>query len=165
MEHSNNIQADLVIKAGKGDRNAQAQLYSLYSRGMFNKCIRMAGNKADAEDILHDAFIYAFEHIGQCVRAGRSSLKWNDLNENNAEIPSEDEPGWWADVQLKQLHEDIKKLPSGCRQVFVLLVFENFGHREIAESLGISEGTSRSQYHRARRLLKESISKRISING
>jgi RNA polymerase sigma-70 factor (ECF subfamily) len=143
----------------------------------------MAGNKADAEDILHDAFIYAFEHIrqlrepaafggwlskiviGQCVRASKSSLRWNDLNENNTEIPSEDERGWWADVQLKQLHEDIKKLPSGCRQVFVLLVFENFGHREIAESLGISEGTSRSQYHRARRLLKESITKRISING
>jgi RNA polymerase sigma-70 factor (ECF subfamily) len=143
----------------------------------------MAGNKTDAEDILHDAFIYAFEHIrelrepaafggwlqkiviGKCIQAGKNSLKWDDMNENYEDVIPDDGSDWWSGIQLEQVHEEIKSLPAGCRQVFVLFVFENFGHRQIAENLGISESTSKSQYQRARLLLQERIAKRISING
>jgi RNA polymerase sigma factor (sigma-70 family) len=183
LEHSTNIPAGLVIKAGKGDRNAQARLYQLYSRAMFNKCLRMAGNKTDAEDILQDAFIYAFEHInelrepaafvgwlqkiviGKCIKAGKTSLKWDDIDESYMGTPADEDFDWWTDIQMEQVHEEIKNLPDGCRQVFVLFVFENYGHKQVGESLGISESTSKSQYQRARKLLQERLTKRISING
>lgn len=142
----------------------------------------MTGNKTDAEDILHDAFIYAFEHMDQlrepaafggwlsrivmskCIQVSKAHLRWKDLDDNY-NIPADDQTEWWSGIRLEQMHEEIKNLPNGCRQVFVLYVFEDLGHKAIAESLGISESTSKSQYQRARQLLKERITKQISING
>jgi RNA polymerase sigma factor (sigma-70 family) len=177
------IHEALVIRAQKGDPVARAALYQLFSRAMYNICIRMTGNKADAEDVLQDVFIYAFEHIGQvrepaafggwlrkivvadCIRKSKQQFRWNELEDSFGNLPQEDGPDWWATVQPEQIHEEIKHLPNGCRQVFVLYVLEDLGHRQIAESLGISESTSKSQYQRARQLLKERITKKISING
>ena len=88
-----------------------------------------------------------------------------DLYDNHIEGIAEEQAEWWINIELEQIHEEIKNLPEGCRQVFVLYVFENFMHKNIAENLGISESTSKSQYQRARQLLRERITKRISLNG
>ncbi len=63
------------------------------------------------------------------------------------------------------VHQEIKALPDGCRQVFNLYVLEDYSHKDIAGELGISESTSKSQYHRARQLLKERITKKIQVHG
>ena len=63
------------------------------------------------------------------------------------------------------LYQQIKALPEGCRQIFNLYVFEEYAHKEIATLLAISESTSKSQYHRAKQILKEKISKQIALNG
>jgi RNA polymerase sigma factor (sigma-70 family) len=184
LEHTNTIHADLVKQAGKGSRFARAELYRLYGKAMYNTCIRMTGNIADAEDILHDAFIHAFEHLGQlrepaafggwlrrivigkCTQASRSYYRLKEFDDSYADTLGETEQDeWWNNITLEQMHEEIKKLPDGCRQVFVLFVFEDFGHKQIAENLGISESTSKSQYHRAKQLLRERITRQIPING
>jgi RNA polymerase sigma factor (sigma-70 family) len=63
------------------------------------------------------------------------------------------------------IHREIKNLPDGCRQVFNLFVLEDFSHKQIADTLSISESTSKSQYHRARQLLKERINKQLQLHG
>ena len=144
----------------------------------------MTANIADAEDILHDAFIYAFEHMGQlrepaafggwlrrivigkCIQVSKSYYRLKELDDSYADTLEEtQQTEWWNNITLEQMHEEIKKLPDGCRQVFVLFVFENFGHKQIAESLHISESTSKSQYFRAKQLLRERITRQIPING
>lgn len=179
LEHHTNIQAYTVLKAGQGDRNAQADLYRLYSKAMFNICMRMTGNRPDSEDLLQDAFINAFKSIGQlkdpaafggwlrrivvnkCIRYSKNSFQWTGLHEDQNELAEEISEEWWKQISPEMIHEEIKNLPNGCRQVFVLYVLEDFGHKDIAENLGISESTSKSQYQRARSLLKERITKKV----
>lgn len=183
MQHHNTIAEDLVKKARNGDSDARAELYRLYVKAMYHHCIRITGNKNDAEDVLHDSFIYAFDHLHQITNAAtfgswlrrivisnairfcKKELRWNDIDEDdNQSMPEEQEP-WWLDISMEAAHEAIKNLPDGCRQVFVLYVFEDFAHKEIAASLGISQSTSKSQYQRARKILKERLAKQKEKYG
>ncbi len=150
---------------------------------MFNICIRMTGNRNDAEDILQDAFIQAFRKLHQlkeaqlfggwlkkivvneCIRYSKKSFNWESWEDERNNQLINDETEWWKTVDFNIIHQEIKSLPDGCRQVFNLFVVEDFSHKEIAEQLNISESTSKSQYHRARQLLKERISKQIEIHG
>ena len=150
---------------------------------MYNICIRMTGNRFDAQDVLQEAFIEAFRHLGQlkqpaafggwlrriminqCVRFSKRHVSWKSLEEDGTERNEEDETAWWLNIPLAVVHEEIKALPGGCREVFVLFALEDFGHKEIARDLGISESTSKSQYQRARRLLKERITKKMYPDG
>ena len=150
---------------------------------MFNICTRMTGNRSDAEDILQDAFIIAFKNLHQlkeavqfggwlkrivvneCIRFGRKHIywvEWEDARNNQLLV---EEAEWWKTVNFDIIHREIKGLPDGCRQVFNLFVVEDYSHKEIAEQLGISESTSKSQYHRARHLLQERITRQIQIHG
>jgi RNA polymerase sigma factor (sigma-70 family) len=178
-----NIQEHTVLKAIKGDFGAQAELYRLYGKAMFNICIRMTGNKTDAEDVLQDSFIHAFAQIKQvrqpaafggwlrqivvnkCILLSKRNFKWDDLHDDLNYIADDDVEDWWSSLKLDMVHEEIKNLPDGCRQVFLLYVLEEYSHKTIAANLGISESTSKSQYQRARQLLKERITKKIPING
>lgn len=150
---------------------------------MYHHCIRITGNNDDAEDVLQDSFLYAFDHLHQvqnaaafggwlrkivvanAIRFCKKNRKWAQLDEQQDQpTPDEDEP-WWLNISMEAAHEAIKKLPEGCRQVFVLYVFEDFAHKEIAASLGISESTSKSQYQRARQLLKERLAQQKEAYG
>ncbi|MFC4232016.1 RNA polymerase sigma factor [Parasediminibacterium paludis] len=183
METANHILTDLVKKARKGNAEAQSSLYHQFSKAMFNICIRMAGNRSDAEDILQDAFILAFKSLHQlkdaltfggwlrrivvneCIKHSKKSFYWQDWEEADHEHRTEDAVEWWQDIDMAIIHQQIKALPDGCRQVFNLYVLENYSHKQIAENLGISEGTSKSQYSRAKQLLKERITKHIALHG
>jgi len=164
----------LVQKAQQGDMGAMSQLYGQFSKAMFTICTRMAGNTADAEDLLQESFVIAFKNLKQlknvsqfagwlkrivvneCIRFSKKRLRWEDWEEVQEDITEEETP-WWNELSLQYMHEAIKTLPDGCRQVFNLFVLEDFSHQQIAQQLNISEGTSKSQYHRARKLLKEKI--------
>lgn len=180
MKHDNTIQEDLVVRARDGDRSARAELYRLYIKAMYNNCLRITGNKTEAEDVMQDAFIYAFEHLdeiknpaafggwlrkivtGKAIRFLKKNIRWNDLNDGHTSTIADEETEWWTTIKMEQAHEEIKNLPNGCRQVFTLYVFEDYSHKEIADSLGISESTSKSQYQRARKLLKERMIKQMA---
>lgn len=142
----------------------------------------MAGNTMQAEDLLHDAFILAFKNLKQlkqpgafagwlrrivvneCIRQSKKNVSWEDHKEEHEGI-KEDDPGWWESISHEAVQQEIKNLPDGCRQVFVLYVLEDFSHRQIAQQLGLSESTSKSQYHRSRTLLKERINKKMELQN
>lgn len=183
MEQELTIQTAVVKKACKGDAAARAWLYEQYSKAMFNICMRMASDRSAAEDLLQDAFIIAFNKLHQlkqpeqfggwlkrivvneCIRYTKKKVQWQDLETTNLNSLTEDGAEWWKTVDFQMIHREIKALPEGCRQVFTLFVTEDYSHREIATELGISESTSKSQYHRAKQLLKERITKTILIHG
>ncbi|MFZ6025133.1 MAG: RNA polymerase sigma factor [Bacteroidota bacterium] len=183
MEKDITIQTAVVRKACLGDQTSQAWLYKQYSKAMFNICTRMTGNQSNAEDILQESFMIAFRNLKQlkepaqfggwlkrivvneCIRFCKKNTCQTTWDEQWNETLSNEEPGWWQTVDIKMVHQEIKKLPDGCRQVFNLYVLEDYSHRDIANQLGISESTSKSQYHRARQLLKERISKQIQVHG
>ena len=183
MEQVIDIQKAAVKKACTGDAKAQAWLYEQYSKAMFNICTRMTGNTSDAEDILQDCFVIAFKNLHQlkvaeqfggwlkrivvneCIRFSKKQIRWEEWDGNQLNSVANDETEWWKTIDFKIIHRTIKELPEGCRQVFTLYVFEEFSHKEIAESMGISESTSKSQYQRARTLLQTRIQKQIQIHG
>jgi RNA polymerase sigma factor (sigma-70 family) len=183
LETANHILTNLVKKARKGNADAQSSLYQQFSMAMFNICIRMAGNRSDAEDVLQEAFIIAFKSLHQlkedvlfggwlrrivvneCIKYSKKSFYWQDWDEADHEHRTDDAVEWWQEIDMAIIHQQIKGLPDGCRQVFNLYVLEDYSHKQIADNLGVSEGTSKSQYSRAKQLLKERITKHIAVHG
>ncbi len=184
MKHAIVINELWVQKAQNGDTHAMSQLYEQCSKAMFNICVRMTNSIADAEDILQESFVIAFKNLHQikdekrfagwlktivvneCIRFCKKQIQWNEWNDMYYDIAEEkDEFEWWKEVNIQVIDKAIKNLPNGCKQVFNLFVIENFSHNEIAQQLNISEGTSKSQYNRARKLLKEKITAELQLNG
>lgn len=177
------IEKEIIHKAGLGDSDAKSWLYRQYSQAMYNICIRMTGNPENARDVLQDAFLLAFIHlkqiknpdqfagwlrrivINECIRFSKQLLRHRHLDHETDLAMADDAPQWWTLVDAETIHRAIKRLPDGCRQVFVLFVLEDFSHKAIARSLGISESTSKSQYQRARKLLQSMILKKMNKNG
>ena len=143
----------------------------------------MTGNSSDAEDVLQDCFVIAFKNLHQlkvaeqfggwlkrivvneCIRFCKKNIHWETWDNEKQGDLVEEETEWWKTIDFKIIHRTIKELPEGCRQVFSLYVFEDYSHKQIAESMGISESTSKSQYQRARTLLQQRIQKQIQIHG
>ncbi len=184
MEQEQNILTAIVRKARTGNKEALASLYHQFSRAMFNICIRMAGTRNDAEDILQEAFMIAFQKLQQlkeeqqfggwlrkivvneCIRHSKQRFYWNEWDEHyKGAEPSDVSDEWWTSVPFELMQQEIKALPDGCRQIFNLYVLEDYTHREVAEVLGITESTSKSQYQRARQLLKERLTQKLIANG
>ena len=165
-----------LIEACKlGDRKAQFRLYQLYAKAMYNICIRILGNQALAEDALQEAFVNAFHKlhsfegrasfgawlkrivINKCLsQLKRRQLEWEPIDENTLEW-AEQEPVREAELSGTRIHQAIKELPKGCRVVFTLYQLEGYDHKEISEIMNISVSTSKSQYHRAKRLLQKKL--------
>jgi RNA polymerase sigma factor (sigma-70 family) len=172
-----------VRKASQGDNAARGELYAQYSQKMYSICVRMTGNRGDAEDILQDAFLMAFDRLTQlrdyhlfeawlrkivvneCIRFAKKALSKISLDEQYAEIADVEDLNWLQLISFEQIHFEIKNLPDGCREVFNLYVLEDHTHQEIAAELNISVSTSKSQYHRARQLLKERLRKQFIQYG
>jgi len=164
----------LINNCKKGDRKAHEQLYRDYSNILFGICLKYSRNKTEAEDNLHDSFMTIFDKIGQYKSKGsfegwikritvntvlqkyRKEEFLNVVSENTAEreveINSED-----TDINLQTLLSYIQELPNKYRLTFNLYVLDGYSHKEIAEMLGTSIGTSKSNLARARKLLKEKI--------
>ncbi|WP_037324933.1 RNA polymerase sigma factor [Salinimicrobium terrae] len=164
---------ELVRLCKKQDRKAQEKLYRDYSEKLFVLCLKYSGNYEQAKDLLQDSFIKIFQNIEQF--AGKGSFEgWmtrivintaikkskkngiflsitGDISEENEENLDD------ALLSLDFLIKIIQELPEAYRMVFNLYVMENYSHKEIAQMLGISEGTSKSNLARARIKLRERV--------
>lgn len=138
----------------------------------------MTGNKQDAEDILQEAFCLAFVNIeklkkmesfgawlkrivvNKCVQFLRKQIYFVDIDSANQDA-GEECCDWMNEISMSDINREIQQLPDGCRIVFNLFLLENYSHKEIATMLDISESTSKSQYHRARSILKKKLSKKL----
>lgn len=171
-------EAELAERCGKGDNLARKQLYERYARQLMAICVRYVGDREAAQDVLHDGFLNVFRSFDKFTYKGEGSLKaWISrvmVNESlgylrkkslaNQEIVVEEVPDVMDEddeamehIPQSVLMQFIKELPDGYRTVFNLYVFEEKGHREIAQMLGITEHTSSSQLHRAKNLLIKKI--------
>jgi RNA polymerase sigma factor (sigma-70 family) len=171
-------QYKLVKDCLKGRRDAQLELYNQYAGVMLAVCYRYTKSISDAEDVLQEGFIKVFTHLGQFKAEGELGA-WirriivntaiNYLKKNSryqAELAFSDLPmhpvsfdNPQLNMQAKELADLIRQLPPGYQTIFNLHVVEGYTHVEIGQMLGISEGTSRSQYSRARALLISWIKK------
>jgi RNA polymerase sigma factor (sigma-70 family) len=173
-----NTHRDLVNRCKLGDRPSQFELYRLYSKSMYNVCLRMVKDEFEAEDILQNAFIdiftkldsFKFEStigawikrivINNCINAlKKRRLQWTELEDKHGNIQdygydSAGQEGLSVEAVKRALFE----LPDGYRVVFSLYMLEGYDHQEIGEILGVTEATSKSQYSRAKARLREILS-------
>ncbi|MGF1586991.1 MAG: RNA polymerase sigma factor [Bacteroidales bacterium] len=171
-----NIHQDIIDSCRKGDRKAQFQLYKLYYKNMYNLSLRIINDSQEAEDIMQESFLSAFEKMGSYsgeVSFGawlkrivinksldavkKRKIDFLNLDESAGNLPPEVEADDFEEVslQVEKIHKCINLLPDGYRIVLSLYLLEGYDHEEIAEILNISASTSRSQYTRARHKLYE----------
>ncbi len=164
--------SQLVKDCLKGRPAAQKQLYDVFSESMLGVCYRYTKSLTDAEDVLQEGFIKVFQNIHQYKFEGelggwirrimvntalnflkkQSRYQYDEMGDDGQyTIAATDDPEMV--LKAKDIAMLIRKLPTGYRTIFNLHAIEGFTHVEIAKMLGISEGTSRSQYARARNLL------------
>jgi len=176
-------QKQLVKDCIKQKPLAQQELYQHFAPAMLGVCYRYTKSVQDAEDVLQEGFIKVFVHIktfnstgelGAWIRRIMVNTALNYLKKNKkyrtdmvfAEMPlhpvSTQNPE--VNLEVKQLAEMIRQLPTGFQTIFNLYAIEGYTHVEIGEMLGISDGTSKSQYARARYLLIEWIEKYSSTS-
>lgn len=156
-----------------GRREAQEQLYRKYASILFGLCLKYSRNKVEAEDNLHDSFITIFDKIHQYQSKGSFEgwIKRITINtvlqkyrkEDTLKVVSENfqeevelESGY-EDIGIQTLLQYIQELPNKYRLTFNMYVMDGYSHKEIAQQLGTSAGTSKSNLARARMLLKEKI--------
>ena len=172
-------ESDLISGCINGDRKMQRELYERYSAKMFGVCLRYAGSTEEAEDILQEGFIKVFRKIGS-YRGEGSFEGWirrifvntaieqfrrktymqpiTEREENSVEATYLSVLDNLAEKDIVKL---VQQLSPGYRTVFNMYVVEGYTHRQIAESLGISEGTSKSQLSRAKIILQDLVKKHI----
>ena len=164
---------DLVARCQNGERAAQQQLYQRHKDWVFNLAYRMANHQQEAEDIAQKVFIQVFRRIDSfrgeaafsswlyrltmnvCINHFHKEKrrKTHIMNELDA---AQAKAGKSEDIDLKpHLERAIRALPEGYRMVFILHDIEGFNHQEIGEMMNCSEGTSKSQLHKARKELRQ----------
>ena len=160
----------------KNNRKAQKMLYDKYASKFLGMCMRYAKDRLEAEDILQEGFLKIFGRIGQFSGLGsfegwmkriivntaitnyRQNLKHyykqhiDEVNETDFDAPFSD-----SEYSLEELLKVIQALPPGYRMVFNMFAIEGYQHKEIAEMMGIDVTTSKSQYSRAKKLLREKL--------
>ena len=170
---------EIAVKLQNGDQIAQFELYKLYSRAMFNICMRVLNHRENAEDVLQEVFITAFEQIhsfrfestigawlkriaiNRCINfIKKKQIQMHLVDSFDAfDRPESNESVDWEEVQLsiEKIHKAMMQLPEGCRVIFSLFMLEGYDHAEISQILEISESTSKSQLNRAKGLIRNII--------
>jgi RNA polymerase sigma factor (sigma-70 family) len=164
----------------KGRRDAQKQLYELYSPQLFAVCLRYTRNRMEAEDFLHEGYLKIFDKIGQFSGRGpleawmrrvmvntilesfRKNAQYRFLDESSIPLEedlNQEQEGDEAGINIHELENLIEQLSERYKLVFKLYILDNYTHEEIARKLGISIGTSKSNLARARQWLKTRIEK------
>ncbi|MEQ8908968.1 MAG: RNA polymerase sigma factor [Vicingaceae bacterium] len=156
--------------------HAQKQLFDRYSGLMTGVCMRYADRYEEAQDMVQDGFIKVFKKIGSFTGKGslegwirkimvntaldhlrkRKKERFN-VDVDEVEYKLKDEQEIIASLQADDLLKLVQSLPTGYRTVFNMYAIEGYTHKEIANELGVSENTSKSQYSRARSLLQKKL--------
>ena len=178
---------ELSERCRQGDNRARKELYEQYAGRMLGVCLRYAGDRDMAQDLVHDGFLKIFDSFDKFTWRGEGSLRaWmervmvntalqflrkNDvMNQTTAldEVPETyEEPDASAveAIPQKVLMQFINELPAGYRTVFNLYTFEDKSHKEIAQMLGINEKSSASQLFRAKSVLAKKVKEWLVTNG
>ncbi len=174
MNSTIGITEDLIEQCKAGKQAAFNQVYSNCARGVYSSILRIVKNREEAEDLLQEAFISAFQSIqsyrGEAALFGwikkiginkalnsvkKKALQYSDVAVEDVEIIQEEANWKDAKMEVAQIAEKIQELPDGFRVVITLYLFEGYSHKEIAAELGISESTSKTQYVRGKKKLRE----------
>jgi RNA polymerase sigma-70 factor (ECF subfamily) len=168
---------NLIKQCQNKELKAQKALYEIYSSKLFSLCLKYSKNYAEAQDNLQDAFISIYENIHQFKHKGSfegwmkriaintalqryRNQKVFSLNyEENLIQPDNDYTE--NNISLQELLKCIQELPNRYRMVFNLYVLDGHSHKEIAEMMNISEGTSKSNLARGRQILKDKVNRII----
>ncbi|MBA3704794.1 MAG: RNA polymerase sigma factor, partial [Bacteroidetes bacterium] len=165
-----------------GEKEVFRLLYDKYAATMMGVCLRYARNSSDAEDVLQEGFIKVFDNLHQFKVKGsfegwirkimvnaalgyyrtQSPLNIYTEIEKINEHPKADYIAMDS-LETEELMHMINNLPTGCKTVFNMYAIDGYSHKEIAETLKISEGTSKSQLFDARKLLKKMIAKSLIV--
>jgi len=177
------IHKDLIEACKKGSRTAQFRIYELYYKAMFNTALRVVGDPDDAEDVMQEAFLKAFDKLDtfrgkvsfgawlkrivinkslDFLKLKKSAVSLEELGHDIGQAEEIGDPELKCDPDL--VREAIKTLPDGYRIVLSLFLLEGYDHEEISLILNISNATSRTQYHRAKRKLIEILTEMKAIS-
>jgi RNA polymerase sigma-70 factor (ECF subfamily) len=180
LEHPD-ITRDIIERSRKGNRQAQYQLYQMYSKAMFNICYRFMNDKEEAEDMLQESFTEAFRRLDS-FRYESTFGAWlkrivvnrciNEINRKKASLEffedmspfeeEEDRPDdYETGLSVDKIKMAMEELPKGSRMIFSLYLLEGYDHQEISEILKISESNSKTQYMRAKQRIKEILKTRL----
>jgi RNA polymerase sigma factor (sigma-70 family) len=159
----------------------QEELYNRFSGKMYAVCLRYANNSDDAQDLLQDGFIKVYRNlhkfraegsfegwirrvfVNSCIEHFRKkSLQLSKVSDKEESTIEDGDITALDSLAEKDIINLIQQLSPGYRTVFNLYVIEGYSHKEIAEQLGISEGTSKSQLARARSILQKKVTQYLS---
>ncbi len=176
------IHKEIIELSKAGNSRAQHQLYQLYAKAMFNISCRMMNSREEAEDMLQESFTEAFTRldsfryessfgawikrivVNRCInelkRRKANLVLTDNLPENNPGNEEDDiEP---TQMKVKNVMKAMEMLPEGYRVIFSLYLLEGYDHAEIAQIMGITESTSKSQFSRAKQKVKEILNTTMS---
>jgi len=169
------IHQELIEACQKREPRAQFEIYRLYYKTMYNTSLRIVNHSAEAEDIMQESFLDAFQNIEDfkgkssfgtwlkriVVNNSLDALKKNSalsfVEEYDHDIPEEPVDDYADDIdyQVEEIRQAISRMPNDARVVLSLYLLEGYDHEEISHILNISNSTSRIKYFRARRKLLE----------
>ena len=181
-EDARTADREIVDRLRSGDLSAFEEVYRQHGSRLYNLAWRMLGDAGDAEDAVQETFLLAFRKLGGfkgesalgtwlyrlamnlCVDRLRSRTNKNDRRTEplDAAPPGTLVTAGGGDLAVGRidLERAIERLPDGCRAAFLLHDVEGFEHHEVGTILGISEGTSKSQVHKARLRIREYLAAR-----
>ncbi|MCX6281225.1 MAG: sigma-70 family RNA polymerase sigma factor [Bacteroidetes bacterium] len=168
-----NIHKDLIDACRVGDRNAQFKIYKLYYKAMFNTSLRIVNDTAEAEDIMQESFLDAFQRLESYTGEGSFGSWLKRIVVNNSldalrrfkdtvsfeegvvDLPDENEDNQEAEIRFQagEVMKAIRELPEEYRVIISLFLLEGYDHEEISGILNISNQLSRTRYSRARQKL------------
>ena len=169
-------ESELVKSCLENNRIAQKKLFDSYKDAMFTTAFRMVGKEEDAYDVLQETFIEVFENLDSfrfesslgtwikviLVRKALRKLKsFKNFNALAEAEEMEECNGWNSDFTAEYLEKAIQSLPESARAIFLLIEVEGFKHHEVAGMLNISTGTSKSQLHYSKMLLRKKLKQLI----
>jgi RNA polymerase sigma-70 factor (ECF subfamily) len=164
-----------VDRARGGDLSAFESVYRMHSAHVLAVCLRLAGDRREAEELAQDAWVRAWERLGSfrgeatfgtwmhrltvnlLLDRRRSDARWK-RRLVSMDVEGRERPATLAPAGARlDLERAVATLPEGARVIFLLHEVEGYKHREIADRLGVAVGTVKAQLHRARRLLQEAL--------
>lgn len=176
---------NLIESCRRGDQKAQFEIYGLYYQAMYNTAFRIVGDPDDAEDVMQEAFLKAFFKLRtykgkvsfgawlkrivvnkalDFLRLRREKISLEEVDEMElAEV--EETIILDTEYSVEAIRKAIYSLPEGYRIVLSLILLEGYDHDEVSEILGVSNSTSRTQYHRAKKKLVELLNRTNQNNG
>lgn len=177
-----NSEKELINSCIDGDIRAQRELYEHFGGKLKAIALRYSKSHEEAEDILQDAFLKIFDNlprfeykskletwmirivINVALNSIRNRVYMFPLSEVDENVQEEAQEVDLGGFDFKELIQMVQSLPAGCQVIFNLYAVEGYNHREIAKMMSISEGTSKSQYARAKSLLKDMIKQARNLN-